>query len=176
MIQYSYNSLILSTSTKPIEIFKGTAKIGIVKGFYKNPLMKFLDAIMDSTSIISYEMKDNLGNTRVISKDATGLGKKKVAVSYFDEEGNKYDILMKDMKVFDIGEQVSFEYKGENYIINKKPLKPAELSLNNKLIADWKIQPASRRVILNLIDYDFIDDQYLILGLFHAYFYADKNG
>ncbi|WP_051759023.1 tubby C-terminal domain-like protein [Bacillus manliponensis] len=176
MSQFSYKLELLSTSTKPVEIYKGEQKVGVVKGFYKNIFMRILDYIYSSSSIISYELKDKENNIRIISKDATGLGRKKVLVRYIDNDNKEHEILMRDEKPFDIGEQVTFEYKNQKYVISKKPFQPAELLLDDHLIAEWKIQPAAFRVVMNIVDYDYIEEQYLILGLFHAYLYADKNG
>ncbi|WP_100012427.1 hypothetical protein [Lentibacillus sediminis] len=184
MVQYFYDTSLNGNTTKPLDIYRGTEKIGVVRGSYDNIIKKFIDEFGDSKfspSFLKYELKDNPGLVRIITKPL-GFMKGKIAVSYLDSDDNKHEILMKDMKNVSFGsKQVEFEYRETNCLIYKErstnPLnpKPAEMYIGERLIADWKIDVSNKQVVVNILDLDFMGEEYLILGLFHAYLYATKG-
>ena len=52
--------------TTPIEVYNGSEQVGVVRGYYKNTLMRVLDFIPKIGSNIIYEIKDSKDNIRVI--------------------------------------------------------------------------------------------------------------
>ncbi|WP_420805446.1 tubby C-terminal domain-like protein [Gracilibacillus halophilus] len=171
-MQYSYK-LRLTSPTKPIDLFKGESKIGILQGSYKNIWTKMFDYfILKNSTFIRFEIKDSNHNHRLTSSSVTKLGNKKVKIIYTPSKNEKTELVIKDSKMFDIGDEATFEYNENTFVIKKPSLKPAKLLLNNHLIAEWKDYHLNRTVTLDIFNYDYIQDEYLILGIFHCYFYT----
>ncbi|SFL41040.1 hypothetical protein SAMN04487943_101412 [Gracilibacillus orientalis] len=80
---------------------------------------------------------------------------------------------MVDIKHFDgFGEKgIHFKYKEKDFLLSQPLFEQAKLYMQDSLIAVWKIQITARRVEVKIYDDDFIEDKYLVIGLFHTWFY-----
>lgn len=186
MMSYHYPTSINGSTTKCLEIHRGIEKIGAFKGYYKNTFIKYLEEFLNDGRpyFLNYELTDSTGNVRLHAK-MSSLWKNEISVSYVENNETNTEILMKNMKDVRFGpKRIEFTYHGENYsIFKKESIKealtlnpyPAEMFFGKKLIADWKIDVFDRRVIVHIIDNDFIEEEYLILGLFHVFLYATKG-
>ncbi|MBT2599754.1 hypothetical protein AQ616_01905 [Oceanobacillus sp. E9] len=171
MTIYKYDRHI--NRRKKTEIYTGNIKHGEITGKYRNILKMFQDIIFKNVSSITYELTDNNHNLVVVSDEVTSLfSKKKVKLHYYDRsEWNT--ILVKETKFIDIGDVVTFTYKNVDYVIKKKPFKPAILYTNNIPIGEWKINVKNREVVFDL-NTTYLEKKYLFSGILHSYFY-DKN-
>ena len=98
------------------------------------------------------------------------------------KDGNKSKILMRNMKDDYFGsKQLEFTYNEANCLIHNErsynPFNPnpAEMYFGEELVANWKIYVQEKKVVVNILDINYIEDEFLILGLFHAYLYATKG-
>ncbi|MBP3953652.1 hypothetical protein J7W16_21560 [Bacillus sp. YZJH907-2] len=66
-------------------------------------------------------------------------------------------------------------FEGREYHVSREFLNAAELHLDDELIADWSIQVSSKRVLVNIYDQSHIEHEFLIIGLFHTWFFASKG-
>ncbi|WP_162880771.1 hypothetical protein [Paraliobacillus sediminis] len=57
--------------------------------------------------------------------------------------------------------------------IGKGSREPSPASLGK--LADWNIDVAERSVVVHIFDSDYIEDEHLIIGLFHAFLYPTKG-
>jgi hypothetical protein len=172
MAHFSYNLPLYKTSTKPIDIYGGSGKVGVIRGFYGNIFTKILGKIgSDRGQYLDYELRDSENNIRIISKDERRFTRRKVLVKYIDDDNIEYEIVMQETKRFDIDE-IKFTYKNQEYVINKRMFEPAELVLNGDVIADWKIHFTNYAysVKMNIHNYAYMREHYLLLGLFHVSF------
>ena len=83
-MQYSYETSLIGLTTKPLDIYKGTKKIGIIRGHYKNIFQRFADEFFDGRfppSFIKYELMDIKGNIRFLS-ETKGFFKSEIEVTY----------------------------------------------------------------------------------------------
>lgn len=148
MQKYFYAGGLNGEATKPLDIYRGTEKIGVVQGHYENIFKRFFGEIISSRDFIptflKHELKDDSGNVRLLAKSA-GFFKNGIAVTYFECNGNKYEFVTGNMKKVRFGQnKLDFKYKGNDFLIKNEPLmslssKPTEMYLGEKLIADWKI-------------------------------------
>ncbi|MEC1155533.1 tubby C-terminal domain-like protein [Cytobacillus horneckiae] len=177
MKQYHYPTSIVGTSTKTLKIYTGTSKIGEIKGYYDNVIKKIIDNYTDRSNpfFIRYQIIDEYGSVRFTSKNGGAL-KRKVYITYLSDNGTNHELIMLDTKHFDgFGEKgVNFNFNGKDYYIIKHIFEPAQLFHLNNLIADWNIEHRSGRVVIKIFEQDYLDE-YLIIGLFHAWFYASKG-
>ncbi|RCW62146.1 tubby C-terminal domain-like protein [Saliterribacillus persicus] len=173
MMHYYY-PISFGTKTKTLDLNEGANKIGEIKGYHDNLFKKIIDNIGNSSVMffLKYQIKDGDNNIRFISKNG-GTWKRKVYITYFENNGKEHEITMVDTKHFDgFGEKgVHFEYKDKDFMLSQNLFEQAELYMQDTLIADWKIQITSRQVVVNMYYDDFIEDKYLVIGLFHAWFY-----
>ncbi|MDL4839434.1 tubby C-terminal domain-like protein [Aquibacillus rhizosphaerae] len=169
-----YYPISFGTKTKKLDLNAGANKIGEIKGYYDNLLKRIIDNIGTSSVkfFLKYQIKDDDNNIRIFSKNG-GTLKRKVYITYFENNGREHEITMVDNKHFDgFGEKgVHFTYKEKDYMLSQKLFEQVELYMQDTLIADWEIQITSRRVEVNIYNDDFIKDKYLVIGLFHAWFY-----
>ncbi|WP_029329056.1 tubby C-terminal domain-like protein [Lentibacillus jeotgali] len=184
MMNYNYATSLNGFTTKPLNVYKGIEQIGVIQGYFDNLIKKFIDEIVGGVPMfLKFQLKDQFGNVRLHSKPRTF--KSEIAITYFDSNNEKCEILMMHGKDANFGpKQIEFRYKGEDYLIYKKESlkkaltlksESAEIFLGEKLIADWNIHVSEQRVNVRIYDNDFIEDEYLILGVFHAFLYATKG-
>ncbi|WP_369903377.1 hypothetical protein [Bacillus manliponensis] len=177
MVRYYYETNLLETRTKPLHIYRGTEKIGTIQGYYDRIWKRVIDSIGNSPPVfLQYELRDSSENVRVHTKYA-GFWKNRYVVTYINNENQKHEVIVEDIKVYDgFGEKgVSVTYGHKQYVMKRDPFCPAELYLDETLIATWEIQLLAKRVVVHIIDYHFFEEEYLILGVFHCYFYATKG-
>ncbi|MEH7190530.1 DUF7878 domain-containing protein, partial [Bacillus toyonensis] len=85
MMQLSYKRPCDSKAdTISIEVYNESKQVGVVRGYYKNTLMRVLDFIPKIGSNIIYEIKDSKDNIRVIAKDVSRQRQRKILVTYKD--------------------------------------------------------------------------------------------
>ncbi|WP_456279010.1 tubby C-terminal domain-like protein [Bacillus sp. AK128] len=176
-MQYTYPTTMLGSSTKPLEIKVGTTKIGAIQAYYKNIFVKIVDNIGSSPPLLlRYRIHDHNGIERVHAK-LSGFIKNKRELQYIDQHQTVHQVVMEDTKHFDgFGEKgVIVTFKGSEYRISRNFLKAAELHLGEELIADWRIEVSDKRVLVNIYDKKHIEHEFLIIGLFHTWFYATKG-
>lgn len=186
MMSYYYSTSLNGSTTKPLDIYRGMEKIGSVRGYYKNTLIKYMEEFFNDGRpyFLQYELCDSAENVRLHAK-MSNFWKSEITVSYVDNNENNVEVLMKNMKDVRFGpKKIEFTFRGDDYtILKKESIKealtlnpfPAEMYLGEKLIAEWKIEVFDKRVVVHIYDNDFIQDEYLILGLFHAFLYATKG-
>ncbi len=68
----------------------------------------------------------------------------------------------------------TFTYKREEFVVHKTTIGLGKLLRNGYVTADWNIRLEEDMyyIEMNLYDEDYIDDQYLLLGVFHAVLYG----
>jgi len=175
MMQLSYKRLCDSKADmKPIEVYNGSEQVGLVRGYYKNALMKVLDFIPKVGSNIIYEIKDSKDNIRVIAKDVSRQRQRRILVTYSDNHDAEHEILVCDGKLLDANFLFTFTYKGEEYVVHKTSIGLGKLLRNGYVIADWNIRLEEDMydIEMNVYDENYIEDQYLLLGVFHAILYG----
>ncbi|PFN21857.1 tubby C-terminal domain-like protein [Bacillus cereus] len=175
MMQLSYKRLCDSKADmESIEVYNGSEQVGVVRGYYKNKLMKVLDFIPKVGSNIIYEIKDSKDNIRVIAKDVSRQRQRKILVTYIDHNDAEHEILVCDGKLLDANFLFNFTYKTEEYVIHKTALGSGKLLRKGYVIADWNIRLEEDMyyIEMNVYDEDYIQDQYLLLGIFHAVLYG----
>ncbi|MED1509032.1 tubby C-terminal domain-like protein [Bacillus proteolyticus] len=175
MMQLSYKRLCDSKAdTTPVEVYNGSEQVGVVRGYYKNALMKVLDFIPKVGSNIIYEIKDSKDNICVIAKDISRQRQRKILVTYIDNNDAEHEIIVCDGKLLDANFLFTFTYKAEEYVIHKTSLGLGKLLRKGYVIADWNIRLEEDMyyIEMNVYDEDYIQDQYLLLGVFHAVLYG----
>ncbi|MED2791102.1 cytoplasmic protein [Bacillus wiedmannii] len=175
MMQLSYKRLCDSKAdTTSIEVYNGSEGVGAVRGYYKNTLMKVLDFIPKVGSNIIYEIKDSKDNIRVIAKDVSRQRQRRILVTYIDHNDTEHEILVCDGKLLDANFLFTFTYKGEEYVVHKTSIGLGKLLRNGYVIADWNIRLEEDMYYIKMDVYDenYIEDQYLLLGVFHAVLYG----
>ncbi|QIW21859.1 tubby C-terminal domain-like protein [Bacillus thuringiensis] len=175
MMQLSYKRLCDSKAdTTSIEVYNGSERVGAVRGYYKNTLMKVLDFIPKVGSNIIYEIKDSKENIRVIAKDVSRQRQRRILVTYIDNNDAEHEILVCDGKLLDANFLFTFTYKGEEYVVHKTSIGLGKLLRNGYVIADWNIRLEEDMyyIEMDVYDEDYIEDQYLLLGVFHAVLYG----
>ncbi|MBJ8008812.1 MULTISPECIES: tubby C-terminal domain-like protein [Bacillus cereus group] len=175
IMQLSYKRLCDSKAdTMPIEVYNGSKQVSVVRGYYKNTLMKVLDFIPKVGSNINYEIKDSKDNIRIIAKDASRRRQRKILVTYIDNNGAEHEIIVCDGKLLDANFLFTFTYKTEEYVVHKNSLGIGKVLRKGYVIADWNIrlEEDMYHIEMNVYDEDYIEDQYLLLGVFHAVLYG----
>ncbi|MEC3034417.1 cytoplasmic protein, partial [Bacillus thuringiensis] len=175
MMQLSYKRPCDSKAdTTPIEVYNGSEQVGVVRGYYKNTLMRVLDFIPKIGSNIIYEIKDIKNNIRVIAKDVSRQRQRKILVTYIDNNDAEHKILVCDGKLLDANFIFTFTYKAEEYVVHKTSFGMGKLLRKGYLIADWNIRLEEDMyyIEMNAYDGDYMEDQYLLLGVFHAVLYG----
>ncbi|MCU5069052.1 tubby C-terminal domain-like protein [Bacillus pacificus] len=175
MMQLSYKRLCDSKAdTTSIEVYNESERVGAVRGYYKNTLMKVLDFIPKVGSNIIYEIKDSKDNIRVIAKDVSRQRQRRILVTYNDNHDAEHEILVCDGKLLDANFLFTFTYKREEYVVHKTTFGMGKLLRKGYVIADWNIrlEEDMYHIEMNVYDEDYIEDQYLLLGVFHAVLYG----
>ncbi|SME37942.1 hypothetical protein BACERE00185_04498 [Bacillus mobilis] len=175
MMQLSYKRLCDSKAdTTSIEVYNESERVGAVRGYYKNTLMKVLDFIPKVGSNIIYEIKDGKDNIRVIAKDVSRQRQRRILVTYIDHNDAAHEILVCDGKLLDANFLFTFTYKTEEYVVHKTTIGLGKLLRNGYVIADWNIRLEEDMydIEMNVYDENYIEDQYLLLGVFHAVLYG----
>ncbi|MGH0599741.1 tubby C-terminal domain-like protein [Bacillus mycoides] len=175
MMQLSYKRMCESKADMtPIEVYNGSKQEGVVRGYYKNALMKVLDFIPKVGSNINYEIKDSKDNIRIIAKDVSRRRQRKILVTYIDNDDVEHEIMVCDGKLLDANFLFTFTYKTEEYVVHKNSLGIGKLLRKGYVIADWNIRLEEDMyyIEMNVYDEDYIEDQYLLLGVFHAVLYG----
>ncbi|PIE94073.1 cytoplasmic protein [Bacillus fungorum] len=175
MIQLSYKRPCDSKAdTTSIEVYNESEGVGVVRGYYKNTLMKVLDFIPKVGSNIIYEIKDSKGNIRVIAKDVSRQRQRRILVTYKDNNDAEHEILVCDGKLLDANFLFTFTYKREEFVVHKTSFGMGKLLRKGYVIADWNIRLEEDMyyIEMNVYDEDYIQDQYLLLGVFHAVLYG----
>lgn len=175
MMQLSYKRLCDSKAdTTSIEVYNESERVGAVRGYYKNTLMKVLDFIPKVGSNIIYEIKDSKDNIRVIAKDVSRQRQRRILVTYKDNHDVEHEILVCDGKLLDANFLFTFTYKAEEFVIHKTTFGMGKLLRKGYVIADWNIrlEEDMYHIEMNVYDEDYIEDQYLLLGVFHAVLYG----
>ncbi|MEI4709333.1 cytoplasmic protein [Bacillus cereus] len=175
VMQLSYKRLCDSKAdTVPIEVYNESEGVGAVRGYYKNTLMRVLDFIPKVGSNIIYEIKDSKDNIRVIAKDVSRQRQRKILVTYKDNYDTEHEILVCDGKLLDANFLFTFTYKREEFVVHKTTFGMGKLLRKGYVIADWNIRLEEDMyyIEMNVYDKDYIEDQYLLLGVFHAVLYG----
>ncbi|AAT60391.1 MULTISPECIES: tubby C-terminal domain-like protein [Bacillus cereus group] len=175
MMQLSYKRLCDSKAdTTSIEVYNESKQVGVVRGYYKNTLMRVLDFIPKVGSNIIYEIKDSKDNIRVIAKDVSRQRQRRILVTYIDNHDAEHEILVCDGKLLDANFLFTFTYKREEYVVHKTTFGMGKLLQKGYVIADWNIRLEEDMyyIEMNVYDQDYIEDQYLLLGVFHAVLYG----
>ncbi|HDR7776621.1 TPA: cytoplasmic protein [Bacillus tropicus] len=175
VMQLSYKRLCDSKAdTVPIEVYNESEGVGAVRGYYKNTLMRVLDFIPKVGSNIIYEIKDSKDNIRVIAKDVSRQRQRKILVTYKDNYDTEHEILVCDGKLLDANFLLTFTYKREEYVVHKTSFGMGKLLRKGYVIADWNIRLEEDMyyIEMNVYDEDYIEDQYLLLGVFHVVLYG----
>jgi len=175
MMQLSYKRPCDSKAdTISIEVYNESKQVGVVRGYYKNTLMRVLDFIPKIGSNIIYEIKDSKDNIRVIAKDVSRQRQRKILVTYKDNNDAEHEILVCDGKLLDANFLFTFTYKREEYVVHKTSIGLGKLLRKGYVIADWNIRLEEDMyyIEMNVYDEGYIQDQYLLLGVFHAILYG----
>ncbi|MBL3822610.1 cytoplasmic protein [Bacillus sp. BSL6] len=175
VMQLSYKRLCDSKAdTVPIEVYIGSDRVGAVRGYYKNTLMRVLDFIPKVGSNIIYEIKDSKDNIRVIAKDVSRQRQRRILVTYKDNHDEEHEILVCDGKLLDANFLFTFTYKREEFVVHKTTFGMGKLLRKGYVIADWNIRLEEDMyyIEMNVYDKDYIEDQYLLLSVFHAVLYG----
>ncbi|WP_341519352.1 tubby C-terminal domain-like protein [Bacillus paramobilis] len=175
VIQLSYKRLCDSKAdTTSIEVYNESKQVGAVRGYYKNTLMRVLDFIPKVGSNIIYEIKDSRDNIRAIAKDVSRQRQRRILVTYIDHNDAEHEILICDGKLLDANFLFTFTYKREEYVVHKTTIGLGKLLRNGYVIADWNIRLEEDMydIEMNVYDENYIEDQYLLLGVFHAVLYG----
>ncbi|QWU45951.1 MULTISPECIES: cytoplasmic protein [Bacillus] len=175
MMQLSYKRPCDSKAdTTSIEVYNESKQVGVVRGYYKNTLMKVLDFIPKVGSNIIYEIKDSKDTIRVIAKDVSRQRQRRILVTYKDNNDVEHEILVCDGKLLDANFLFTFTYKREEYVVHKTSIGLGKLLRKGYVIADWNIRLEEDMyyIEMNVYDDDYMQDQYLLLGVFHAVLYG----
>ncbi|GAB6439208.1 MULTISPECIES: tubby C-terminal domain-like protein [Bacillus] len=175
MMQLSYKRLCDSKAdTVPIEVYNESEGVGTVRGYYKNTLMRVLDFIPKVGSNIIYEIKDSKDNIRVIAKDVSRQRQRRILVTYIDPNDIEHEILVCDGKLLDANFLFTFTYKREEFVVHKTTFGMGKLLRKGYVIADWNIRLEEDMyyIEMNVYEENYIQDQYLLLGVFHAVLYG----
>ncbi|OOZ82859.1 cytoplasmic protein [Bacillus cereus] len=175
VMQLSYKRLCDSKAdTTSIEVYNESKQVGVVRGYYKNTLMRVLDFIPKVGSNIIYEIKDIKDNIRVIAKDVSRQRQRRILVTYKDKHDAEHEILVCDGKLLDANFLFTFTYKREEFVVHKTTFGMGKLLRKGYVIADWNIrlEEDMYHIEMNVYDEDYIEDQYLLLGVFHAVLYG----
>jgi hypothetical protein len=175
VMKLSYKRLVDSAADMtPIEVYNESEQVGVVRGYYANVLMKVLDFIPKVGSNIKYEIKDSKGNIRIMSKDVSRRRRRQVAVTYIDNNDQKHEIVVCDGKLLDTNSLFTFTYKAKEYVVHRSLPQLGKVLRNGYVIADWsvRLEEDTYHIEMNVYDGDYIEDQYLLLGVFHAVLYA----
>ena len=175
VMQLSYKRLCDSKAdTVPIEVYNESDRVGTVRGYYKNTLMRVLDFIPKVGSNIIYEIKDSKDNIRVIAKDVSRQRQRRILVTYKDNHDAEHEILVCDGTLLDANFLFTFTYKREEFVVHKTTFGMGKLLRKGYVIADWNIRLEEDMyyIEMNVYDKDYIEDQYLLLGVFHAVLYG----
>ncbi|WP_454015553.1 tubby C-terminal domain-like protein [Bacillus sp. Marseille-Q7846] len=175
IMQLSYKRLCDSKAdTTSIEVYNESKQVGAVRGYYKNTLMRVLDFIPKVGSNIIYEIKDSKDNIRVIAKDVSRQRQRRILVTYKDNNDAEHEILVCDGKLLDANFLFTFTYKREEYVVHKTSFGMGKLLRKGYVIADWNIRLEEDMydIEMNVYDEDYIEDQYLLLSVFHAVLYG----
>ncbi|PKJ55535.1 tubby C-terminal domain-like protein [Bacillus sp. SN10] len=175
MMQLSYKRLCDSKAdTTSIEVYNESKQVGVVRGYYKNTLMRVLDFIPKVGSNIIYEIKDSKDNIRVIAKDVSRQRQRRILVTYKDNNDAEHEILVCDGKLLDANFLFTFTYKSGEFVVHKTTFGMGKLLRKGYVIADWNIrlEEDMYHIEMNVYDEDYIEDQYLLLGVFHAVLYG----
>ncbi|WP_404452132.1 hypothetical protein LG329_17540 [Virgibacillus necropolis] len=93
-------------------------------------------------------------------------------MNYYGGNNDSYLHLV-DKKSFDIGQQTSFEYRGNTFQLKQSIGDWAQIYKEGQLIAEWKSSlKAPFKAYFKLIDESNKKDELLFLGLFHTYLHA----
>lgn len=175
VMQLSYKRLCDSKAdTVSIEVYNGRDGVGAVRGYYKNTLIRVLDFIPKVGSNIIYEIKDSKDNIRVIAKDVSRQRQRRILVTYKDNHDAEHEILVCDGKLLDANFLFTFTYKREEFVVHKTTFGMGKLLRKGYVIADWNIRLEEDMyyIEMNVYDKDYIEDQYLLLGVFHTVLYG----
>lgn len=136
--------------------------------------MRVLDFIPKVGSNIIYEIKDSKDNIRVIAKDVSRQRQRRILVTYKDNHDAEHEILVCDGKLLDANFLFTFTYKREEFVVHKTTFGMGKLLRKGYVIADWNIrlEEDMYHIEMNVYDEDYIEDQYLLLGVFHAVLYG----
>ncbi|MDD1369673.1 cytoplasmic protein, partial [Bacillus sp. MHSD17] len=117
---------------------------------------------------------DSKDNIRVIAKDVSRQRQRRILVTYIDHNDAEHEILICDGKLLDANFLFTFTYKREEYVVHKTPIGLGKLLRNGYVIADWNIRLEEDMydIEMNVYDEGYIEDQYLLLGVFHAVLYG----
>ncbi|ASN06251.1 tubby C-terminal domain-like protein [Virgibacillus necropolis] len=132
MMSYYYATSINGSTTDPLDIYEGIEKVGSIRGYYKNTLIKYVEEFLNDGRpyFLKYELTDSTGNIRLHAK-MLSFWKNEIIVSYVENNGNNVEVLMKNMKDVRYGpKKIDFRYKGEDFIILKKESIKETLTLN----------------------------------------------
>ena len=155
MMQLSYKRLCDSKAdTVPIEVYNESEGVGVVRGYYKNTLMRVLDFIPKVGSNIIYEIKDSKDNIRVIAKDVSRQRQRRILVTYIDNHDAEHEILVCDGKLLDANFLFTFTYKKEEYVVHKTTFGMGKLLRKGYVIADWNIRLEEDMYYIKMNVYD----------------------
>ncbi|MDL4839433.1 tubby C-terminal domain-like protein [Aquibacillus rhizosphaerae] len=162
-------------STKPIELYQGSKKIGKIKRIYKNWFTQLLDTSILKNWFTAYEILDNNDDLKFKSKESSSFfGKQQYDVTYVDADQEIHSMILKDVRKFHFSPIVKFHYKNLQYTVTRKErLGWTEFSIEDQLIAQWKRMNISipDEIEVQLVNEDYFDDIFLIVGVFHTFFY-----
>ena len=120
MMQLSYKRLCDSKAdTTSIEVYNESERVGAVRGYYKNTLMKVLDFIPKVGSNIIYEIKDSKDNIRVVAKDVSRQRQRRILVTYKDNHDVEHEILICDGKLLDANFYLPLHIRRKNLLFIK---------------------------------------------------------
>ncbi|HDR7794480.1 TPA: cytoplasmic protein [Bacillus luti] len=158
----------------PIEVYNGSKRVGVVRGYYKNTLMRVLDFIPKVGSNIIYEIKDSKDNIRIVAKDVSRQRQRRILVTYIDNSDVEHEILVCDGKLLDANFLFTFTYRAEEYVVHKTSFGMGKLLRKGYVIADWNIRLEGDMYCIEMKVYDenYVQEQYLLLGVFHAVLYG----
>ena len=155
MMQLSYKRLCDSKAdTTSIEVYNESKQVGVVRGYYKNTLMRVLDFIPKVGSNIIYEIKDSKDNIRVIAKDVSRQRQRRILVTYKDNHDAEHEILVCDGKLLDANFLFTFTYKKEEYVVHKTTFGMGKLLRKGYVIADWNIRLEEDMYYIEMNVYD----------------------
>ncbi|WP_027965002.1 tubby C-terminal domain-like protein [Halalkalibacillus halophilus] len=183
-MQYQYKTSINGLTTKELTIYSGTELVGSIKGSFDNVFKRFVDELIQKRSLpsfITYELKDSIGNVRCYA-EMSGFTKSAIMVTYYDRNNIENNITIENMKdkSFEY-KKAEFKYKETECLIykenSKNPFnpKPAELFFGEELVASWNISMKEKKVVVKINNYKYVEDRFLIFGIFHAFLYPTKG-
>ncbi|QDP41544.1 tubby C-terminal domain-like protein [Radiobacillus deserti] len=162
-------------STKPIDLFQGSRRIGIIRRVYKNWITQLLDTSILKNWFTAYEIVDVNNNIKFKSNESSSFfGKRQFNVTYFDVNSIEHSIILKDVRKFHFSPIVEFNYREVTYTVTRKErFGWTEFSIENQIIAKWKQMNMTlpSEIEIQLVNGDYLDDIFLIVGVFHTFFY-----